>query len=103
MELRVGMSNSLYVPSGSIRTSLFASWSVPHTVPRSSTATPNGAAFVSRMGYGVSCPPMARVKLLPQLSANHTAPSGATASRPSWASGPGTRTESSFERGKAEG
>src|SRR3989442_12289653 len=70
-----------------MRRSLFTFGSVAHTVPSPLTATPNGAAPNELAWWRVKTPRSSRVTLGVRASANHTAPAGATASRPSLASG----------------
>src|SRR6266404_4839014 len=80
---RVGTSNSVIWPSPAMRASRFASGSVAQTVPRGSTATPQGTAPAERDTWRVNAPSLSRVTLAVVASANHTALSGPTASRPS--------------------
>ena len=76
-----------------MRTSLFDSGTVAHTAPSPSTATPNGPTPPSPapVGEATACrlntPSFSRVTLTVVGSANQTAPSGATARRPSLATG----------------
>src|SRR6185295_15164322 len=83
----VGISYSVICSPGAILTSVLPPCKVPHTTPFASTATPYGPPRADFGTLRVNSPSLSRVNPYALLSANHTAPSGATASRPSRAIG----------------
>ena len=59
----VGISASVRVPSGAMRSNELPAWSVAHTAPSGATATPKGAPRTASSSWRFSVPSFSRVML----------------------------------------